>query len=306
MEYKTQAVSQCCVVQAASLQPIPERITMANSDVSGGAASAKRRYQRLNLVFWLGIAGIFLGPVVAVIVAMILFKAIGSEVSSPVALSAPLWSVGALAVVLLVRSSRKSARRSVELSKLAAATGLEFLDRPDVKIVEFFRKISFMADPLDSKATNVLLGQPGGRRMVAADYRYSYFYGAFSVVGEETIVSFPESAPDDLELAIVPNSLADRLLDNLTGSRTAIKTPHFPQFEQRFYVFGGDQQYLASLLRPELVNLFLQDPKLTLVVEQGHVLVFRQMTYIPTSEYQDFIRKALALTRVVASANRPN
>ncbi len=197
-------------------------------------------------MFWLGIAGIFLGPVVALIVAIVLFKTIGSEASSPVGLSAPLWSVGALAIALLVRSSRKSARRSVELSQMAAATGLEFHDRPDGKIVEFFRKISFMADPLNSKATNVLLGKPGGRRMVAADYRYSYFYGAVSVVGEETIVSFPESMPEDFELAIVPNSLADRLMDSLTGSRTAIRTPRFPQFEQQFCVFGGDQQYLRA------------------------------------------------------------
>lgn len=250
----------------------------------------------------MGIAGILLGPLAALVLSVVVYEIAGSQVSAPIGLSAPLWSVAAIALALLVRSSRQSAKRSWELSQLAAKFDLEFFSKAPEDFCQFLKTFSFMENPFEATGRNLMRGNPGGRAIVALDYKYGYFYGAVSVIGEQTIAAFPNALSGHADLAIVPIGLADQFLNRVAGTPPAIRTPEAPQFERQFRVATHDAAAAVRVLNTELVNMFLHDRQLTVVVENGHLLVFRQLTYIPVKEYQDFLAKAFRLAELLGAA----
>lgn len=288
-----------CVDTSSSL----ELATGEENDVSEdkGFQIARTRFRRWNRIFWMGILGIFFGPILALVIAVIVYQLAGSNYSAPIGLSSPLWSVAALALALLVRSRRKSAKRTWDLAQVAQQLGMNFEVDPNRSSYEFLKSVSLMQDPLDCKGSNLVQGSANSISFLALDYRYSYFYGTVSLIGEQTLAVFPGQVNNELRFAIVPVGWADQMADRLTGA-SANSYHHNPEFVRRFYVVSDNDSVLPDIFSDQFVELFLREPKLTLVVEQGRVMVFLQGTYIPARQYQEFLRLAFQIVEIIRKA----
>jgi hypothetical protein len=82
-------------------------------------------------------------------------------------------------------------------------------------------------------------------------------------------------------------------IENLfLGKRDQIVCGSDPQFHRKFSVVGTDAASVQRCLGQQLINLFLADPVLTVVVEQGKLVIFRRLTYVPADGYQAFLAES--------------
>jgi hypothetical protein len=269
-------------------------------DQAQSLQAALRGYRTYNRLFWLGVFGIFLFPVVALVVAMVVFQITkNSNLSAPIGLSAPFWSVASLAIALLVRGSRKRARRSVELAKLAGALHLEFAMKASNSMMELLKSISFMQNPTSAKGRNVLTSQDKNSPFFALDYFYAYDYGAVAFEADQTLVVFPELVPQQPDLFIFPMGIGDQLLSQFFNAFQQVSVPNSPEFTKRFHVGSSDSAVASRMISIPLLQLFHQNPKLSLVIENGTLIVFQQLQQVPPKSYSQFLSAANTLAHAV-------
>lgn len=252
--------------------------------------AALRRYRYWNRVFWLGILGIFLFPMVALVVAMVVFQVTkNSNISAPIGLSAPFWSVVSLAIALLVRGTRKRARRSVDLAKLAEELHLEFSMKATNSMMELLKSISFMQNPTSAKGRNVLASVDKTLPHFALDYFYAYEYGAVSFEADESMVVFPDLVPHLPDLFVFPMGIGDRLLSQFFGAFQQVNVPAGPEFPKHFHVGSADPTTAERMIGVPVLQVFHQNPKLSLVIENGTLIVFYQLQQVPPRAYTQFL-----------------
>lgn len=255
--------------------------------------AALRNYRYWNRLFWLGILGIFVFPVVAFVVAMIVFQITkNSNISAPIGLSAPFWSVVSLAIALLVRGARKRARRSVDLAKLADELHLEFSMKATNSMMELLKSISFMRNPTSAKGRNVLASVDKTLPRFALDYFYAYDYGAVSFEADESMVIFPDLVPHLPDLFIFPKGIGDRILNQVFNTHQQVNIPAGPEFPKYFHVGSSDPNNAERIIGVPVLKLFHQNPKLSLVIENGTLIVFYQLQQVPPKAYAQFLSAA--------------
>jgi hypothetical protein len=271
--------------------------------MSEAVSAARRRWQRYNAIFWLNIFAIPLGFILPCVASIFAFKLRGSDVSAPIAYSAFFWPLGGLAAALLVRGGRARARRSLQLAELAEKLGLEFTYLPPRERYTFLHDVSFMASPHFSSAKNYMQGTPGGRQMLSLDYSYTYAWGSVTEVGEQTLVVFPGGFDHLPPLGIVPISTMGKIESYLLGNRN--KNPFAdPRFTSQFVVVGDDYTHIAAVISPTLIETMLADRLLTVVAEQGMLIVFRRLTYVAASDYQAFLAEAFRVAELLSPPPR--
>jgi hypothetical protein len=265
--------------------------------------AAVRKYRFYNRLFWLGVTGIFLFPVVAMIVAAVVFQITkNSNISAPIGLSSPLWLVAGVAIALLVRGSRKRARRSVELAKLAESLNLEFAMDANGSMMDLLKSISFMENPTSAKGRNVLVSADKSLPHFALDYFYAYDYGAVSFEADESLVVFPNLVPQLPDLFIFPMGIGDRLLSQVFGAFQQVSVPTAPEFPKHFRVGSSDPVAAQNVINVPLLQVFHQNPKLSLVIEDGTLIVFYQLQHVPPKLYKQFLSAAHQLALAVSSS----
>jgi len=290
------------VAMADSFRPVVFHARWEDCSVSssGSLQAALRRYRSRNRLFWLGLWGIVLFPVAAVIVAAVVYQVTkNSNLSSPIGLSAPLWSVAGVAMALLVRGSRKQARRSVDLARVAAEEQYEFALQADKPVLELLSSISFMRTPTSARGRNVLSASDGPERHFALDYFYAYDYGAIAFEADESLVVFPELVPDLPDLCVFPMGLADRLLSQFFGAFQQVKLTTAPEFTKRFHVGSSDPVAAQRMITVPLRQVLHRNPELSLVIEDGTLLVFSQLKLIPAASYAEFLSAAKQIAQAV-------
>jgi hypothetical protein len=262
--------------------------------------AAIQGYRFYNRLFWLGVLGIFLLPVAALVVAMVVFQITkNSNLSAPIGLSAPFWSVASLAVALLVRGSRKRARRSVDLAKLTETLPLEFAMQASSSMMELLKSISFMQNPTSAKGRNVLVTVDKSLPHFALDYFYSYDYGAVAFEADETLAVFPDLVPHLPDLFIFPMGIGDRLLSQFFGAFQSVNVPAAPEFPKRFRVGSAESDTAERMMTAPLLQVFQQNPKLSLVIEDGTLIVFYQLQQVTPKAYVQFLSAANQLAQTV-------
>jgi hypothetical protein len=267
--------------------------------------AAVRKYRFYNRLFWLGVTGIFLFPVAAMIVAAVVFQITkNSNISAPIGLSSPLWLVAGVAMALLVRGSRKRARRSVELAKLAETLNLEFAMDANGSMMDLLKSISFMENPTSAKGRNVLVSADKSLPHFALDYFYAYDYGAVSFEADESLVVFPNLVPQLPDLFIFPMGIGDRLLSQVFGAFQQVSVPTAPEFPKHFRVGSSDPVAAHNVINVPLLQVFHQNPKLSLVIEDGTLIVFYQLQHVPPKSYKQFLSAAHQLALAVSSSQQ--
>lgn len=265
--------------------------------------AALQRYRSYNRLFWAGVLGIFLLPVAALVVAFIVYQVTkNSNISAPIGLSAPFWAVASLAVALLVRRSRKRARRSVDLAKLAAGMHLDFAMQASTPMMDLLKSISFMQTPTSAKGRNVLASTDKNMPHFALDYFYAYDYGAVSFEADESLVVFPDLVPDLPDLFVFPMGIGDRLLSQAFGAFQQVNVPAAPEFTKRFHVGSADPAIAGRMLSVPLLQVFHQNPKLSLVLENGTLIVFNQLQQVAPKAYAQFLTAANQLAQTFRAA----
>ena len=267
--------------------------------------AAVRKYRFYNRLYWLGVTGIFLFPVAAMIVAAVVFQITkNSNISAPIGLSSPLWLVAGVAIALLVRGSRKRARRSVELAKLAESLNLEFAMDASGSMMDLLKSISFMENPTSAKGRNVLVSADKSLPHFALDYFYAYDYGAVSFEADESLVVFPNLVPQLPDLFIFPMGIGDRLLSQVFGAFQQVSVPTAPEFPKHFRVGSSDPVAAQNVINVPLLQVFHQNPKLSLVIEDGTLIVFYQLQHVPPKSYKQFLSAAHQLALAVSSSQQ--
>jgi hypothetical protein len=267
--------------------------------------AAVRKYRFYNRLFWLGVTGIFLFPVAAMIVAAVVFQITkNSNISAPIGLSSPLWLVAGVAIALLVRGSRKRARRSVELAKLAETLNLEFAMDANGSMMDLLKSISFMENPTSAKGRNVLVSADKSLPHFALDYFYAYDYGAVSFEADESLVVFPNLVSQLPDLFIFPMGIGDRLLSQVFGAFQQVSVPTAPEFPKHFRVGSSDPVAAQNVINVPLLQVFHQNPKLSLVIEDGTLIVFYQLQHVPPKSYKQFLSAAHQLALAVRSSQQ--
>ena len=276
-------------------------------DQAQSKQAALQGYRFYNRLFWLGVLGIFLLPVAALVVAMIVFQITkNSNLSAPIGLSGPFWSVASLAMALLVRGSRKRARRSVDLAKLAETLYLEFALKAPGSMMELLKSISFMQNPTSAKGRNVLASVDKSLPHFALDYFYAYDYGAVAFEADESLVVFPDLVPHQPDLFVFPMGIGDRLLSQFFGAFQRVDVPAAPDFPKRFQVGSADPAAAERMFSVPLLQVFQQNPKLSLVIEDGTLIVFYQLQQVPPKAYPQFLSAANQLAQAVRAVQLPN
>jgi hypothetical protein len=274
---------------------------MNSTTADTSLAAAERRYRKVNGWFWLFVAMMPLGAVLPCVVSMIAYRLWGDRVSAPIGLSALLWPIVGVAGALLLRGVRARARRSLGLARLAQSFGLKFTDVPASEKFAFLKSVSFMENPHYQSARNLLEGQTGSWPWIALDYEYTYSWGSVSEVGAQTILAFLAGFERLPPFAVIPIGMMGRLENYLLGNRTPIQTATSAQFNKRFAVVGEDANAIQSCLTQALLEVFLADALLTVIVEGGRLLVFRRLTYVRAEEYQAFLAQAHRVAELLSA-----
>lgn len=250
----------------------------------------QRHYRRLNLLFWIGIMGIILGPVLMLILAAVVYQFAGSDVSSPIGLSSPFAAVAAIALALLVRTSRKTARRSLEIAKWAESQDYDYDWKPEEEDWRLIAEMSVWNNPTSMKLNNLIQFRQNDVEIIIADFKSEHFYGAVTTWSEQTLVVFPDAADPELDLLVLPKGRADRLLGKFVDMGSDERFRQLP-LARHFHIgcLGPFDTTELQQCLSSLSALFRQDPQLCLIVEQGHVMLFRQLQLLNPSDLRQLL-----------------
>lgn len=253
-------------------------------------ADIQRHYRRLNRLFWLGVWGIILFPVLMLIAAAIAFRVAGSEVSAPIALSSPFGAVAAIALALLVRSSRRIARRSLDLGKWAESQGYRYSWKPAEEDWQLISELSVWDNPTSMEARNLIRFEQSDVAIQIADFRSEHFYGAVTWWSEQTLIVFPNAVDEDLDLIIVPKGTADKLLGKLVKTGVDQRFHSLP-LAKNFQIACSGSFDTAELQKCLLAlqPVFQQSPGMCLVVENGHVVLFQELRLLSVADIRPML-----------------
>lgn len=253
-------------------------------------ADIQRHYRRLNRLFWLGILGVVLFPVLMVIIAAIVFQFAGSDVSAPIGLSSPLGAVAAIALALFVRSSRRIARRSLDLGKWAESQGYRYTWKPAEEDCQLISELSVWENPTSMETRNLIQFEQGDVEIQIADFRSEHFYGAVTSWSEQTLIVLPNAVDEDLGLSIVPKGTADKLLGKLVNVGVDERFRQLP-LAKSFQIGCSGSFDTAELQKcvASLQPVFQQYPKMCLIVENGHVVVFQELRLLTVADLRPML-----------------
>jgi hypothetical protein len=224
------------------------------------------------------------------IAAAIAFRVAGSEVSAPIGLSSPFGAVAAIALALLVRSSRRIARRSLDLGKWAESQGYRYNWKPAEEDWQLIGELSVWDNPTSMEARNLIRFEQSDVAIQIADFRSEHFYGAVTTWSEQTLIVFPNAVDEDLDLIIIPKGTADKLLGKLV--RTGVDQRfHSLPLAKSFQIACSGSFDTAELQKCLLAlqPVFQQSPGMCLVVENGHVVLFQQLRLLSVADIRPML-----------------
>jgi hypothetical protein len=214
----------------------------------------------------------------------------GSEVSAPIGLSSPLGAVAAIALALLVRSSRRIARRSLDLGKWADSQGYRYSWKPAEEDWQLIGELSVWDNPTSMEARNLIQFAQSDVEIQIVDFRSEHFYGAVTSWSEQTLIVFPNAVDEDLDLRILPKGTADKLLGKLVSVGVDERFRQLPLAKNFQIGCSGsfettELQKCVALLQP----LFQQYPKMCLIVENGHVVLFQELRLLSVADLRPML-----------------
>lgn len=264
-------------------------------------ADIQRHYRRLNRLFWLGVFGIILFPVLMLIVAAIAFRIAGSEVSAPIGLSSPLGAVAAIALALLVRSSRRIARRSLDLGKWSESQGYRYSWKPAEEDWQLIGELSVWDNPTSMEARNLIAFEQSDVEIQIADFRSEHFYGAVTSWSEQTLIVFPNAVVEDLDLIVIPKGSADKLLGKLINTGVDQRFRQLPLAKNFQIACSGsfDTTELQKCLLA-LQPMFQQYPRMCLIVENGHIVLFQELRLLSVAELRPMLAASWTVRQSLA------
>ncbi|MFO0979032.1 MAG: hypothetical protein U0996_21665 [Planctomycetaceae bacterium] len=256
-------------------------------------ADVQRHFSRLNRLFWIGILGIVLGPILMIVISAVAYKAAGSNVSAPIALCSPFAAVASIALALLVRTSRRIARRSLAIATFAESSGYEYSWKPPAEKSQTIQELSLWENPTSLEVTNLICTEQDGVDIEIADVRSEHFYGAVTAWNEQTIVLFPDAVHDDFQLRIMPKGRADKILGKVVNYGADQRFNKLP-LAANFHIECSGSDDLPTLFEvlSTVTPLFQKNAQLCLTVENGHIILFREMHLLQASEIRPMLATA--------------
>lgn len=253
-------------------------------------ADVQRHFGRLNRLFWIGILGIVLGPILMLVVAAIAFRIAGSNVSAPIGLCSPFAAVAAIALALMVRSSRRIARRSLDIATFAESAGYRYSWKPASEETQLLEEMSLWDNPTSLNVSNLICTEQDGVDIQIADVRSEHFYGAATAWSEQTVVMFPDAVSDDFELRVMPKGRADKMLGKLVNYGADQRFSKLP-LAANYHIGCEGNVDMSALFEclTTLTPLFQKNPQLCLAAENGNMILFREMKLLPALDIRPML-----------------
>jgi hypothetical protein len=220
-----------------------------------------------------------------------------------VGLAGLILPVVALASMLFRVKHRGEYQRALAVAHFAQDRGLRYTYDAPTDRVEFFAAFLFKRPrlPNTGQGLNLLEGRYKKRAVVAADYSFVHMLTLrHHRVSQQTAVAFTEGFAGLPDFAVLPLSWAElwrnAILD-LYGE--TYKVPDEKEFNRHFVVTGEQRKAILARLTPDVIDLLLDDPRRSLEVRGGVLLVYRQEVLLPADAYERFLSEADRLARVL-------
>lgn len=265
----------------------------------------QKRYYRAEAIFFCSMLLMPLGLVCPCGLAMY-----GPPALAPVfGIAGLLLPFVGLGGVLLMLGDRSRYRRALRLARLADELDLAHTYRPRQKDLAFadpFLLFSLNRAADTEQGYNLLRGEWKGLPLQAVDYSYASpsLSGENTIPNQQSVAVFTQGFKHLPNLIIAPQTWMDRMQKKLLGSGPGkgFKVPGEEEFSSLFLVAGMDRKAILECLSEELIDLFLEDRYLSLEVRDGMLLLFRRETIIRDSDYEEWLRQAGRVAKLLRQA----
>ena len=274
-------------------------------------AGLQKRQFRRTVVFYCGLAAIPLGVICPCGLAAVVYQ-VAPEWSQSVALSSFFLPLVGLAAVLLMVVSGPRTKRELALAQVADALGLRITLKPRRDQLDFLTSFPLLKQyqlglPVPGSGANMMEGDYKDRPLIAVDYSTLHNVpGSKPSVRAQTVAVFIEGFEAFPTFGVTPPMWGlTRLGQSIVGpSPGSFKVPGEKEFNQRFTTVGEDQDRILGCLTPEFIDLLLEDPRTFVEVHHGMFLMAYRHTIINAAEYEEFLRKANRIAKVLEKAGK--
>jgi hypothetical protein len=264
--------------------------------------------QRVSLIYYAAMVEMpigFLLPCIAT--GIINMNHLGLHYAQIAMLSAILLPLVGLAGVLLMRFDRNRSLRSLAIARLADEHGMRYWHQPPAEEFADLRDLHFInlehVIPGGS-GENLVVGTFKKRPLMVIDYSYNHHYGNKIANTQQTIVLFRDELVSLPDFVVVRQGFGARL-EQLIGETPfgkRLKVPDENEFNERFTLAGQDRSAVVACLTSEVIDLLLEQAGLTILVQDGKLMVARQNVLVPASEYEQLLLTATKLMRALERA----
>jgi hypothetical protein len=272
-----------------------------------------RWQRRTGIIFYGSIVEMVLGLFVpCVATGIINLQKIGLDYAQMSMLAAVILPLFGLGGVLLMAFDFRRSRRCLQLARQADALGLSYTYQPSREEIALFSSLKFVNMLRVTHAVadkNLLQGMFKKRSIIGVDFSFSHNYGNRLYNVQQTIVVFRESFQLLPDFVVVSLWMGEKFEQFIGGSPIGkkFKIPEEDEFNRLFSVAGERRSAILGCLTPKLIDLCLQDDRLTFLIQDGMLLVARRDTVLAANEYEDFLSTASLLARELepAAASEP-
>lgn len=195
--------------------------------------------------------------------------------------------VAALIVAVVVYGIIKARQRREEMARLAAEWGFQYYPDDPWDLPERYQQFDLFNSGHARRASNILVGDLDGRRVVAFDYRYKTGSGKNESTHhyQAAALALPILAP---ELKMRPESVLDRIVSWVGYDDIDFESD---EFSRRYHVKCGERRFAYDIFHTRLIEYLLACGTAPSLEMEGPLL----LTYDQGSGSVENLRRLLAI-----------
>jgi hypothetical protein len=249
-------------------------------------------------IFIASIAFIPLGPIGCCCLGTSLSDNMG--VKSVLVMAGILAPFVGLGGILLMLSDRFRYGRALALAHQADEMGLTYTYRPSRKQFGLIGDFQPFRNPTYDRADNFMKGKYRDARLTILDYSCAWGLGRFSKKVAQSVIVVRRGVRSVPHLILYPKSLLDKLGDMVGLGGATVSLKGAKDFSKRYHLRGDSELAISALFTPELVELCVEEGKLTLEVRDDDLLVYWWETYFRPDRLLDRIATARRIAKLLS------
>lgn len=200
----------------------------------------------------------------------------------------------AVATVMLMFLDRGRYTRAWNIAQFAERNNYAYVYHPKLEQYQFLESLQLFQTMDGSSADNLVYGKYKKIAFTFVDFSCYEGYGRYAKTYTQTILVLHDAADAVPIFVLYPRRWFDRLA-GVFGDAT-IKLPKKTKFNDMFVLSGlREDDIVSRFLTGKMIDFCVEEPNLTIEVNSGDLILFRDSTMIAASEYEDFLRDAIKM-----------